>query len=168
VAVPLSVVALVAAHVVWLVHERRVHGLRNRPRLSMALGTTLLSASFVVFDFWIAFAAFAFSHAVEYIVFLWAYMRKKYAQPLPHKPVLGRVLKHPWLAYGLFFVLLGAFFTWGSRWGRSIATDSPRPVWFGTNVATWLFWWMLFQSLVHFYWDGFLWKMRRAKVRAHL
>lgn len=168
VAVPLSIAALVAAHVVWLVQERRVHGLRNRPRLVMALGTTLLSAAFVAFDFWIAFAAFAFSHAVEYIVFLWAYMRKKYAQPLPHAPLLQRALRRPWLAYGVFFIGLGLFFTLSARWGRSIASDSERLVWFGTPASTWLFWWMLFQSLTHFYWDGFLWKMRRKTVRAHL
>jgi len=168
VAVPLSVLALVAAHVGWLVHEKRAHGLANRPRLVMALGTTLLSAAFVVFDFWVAFAAFAFSHAVEYIVFLWAYMRKKYAHPLAHDPPLQRALRHPWLSWGLFMLGLGVFLTLSARWGRSISADSDRLVWFGTPASTWLFWWMLYQSLVHFYWDGFLWKMRRKAVRAHL
>jgi len=168
VAVPLSIAALVAAHVVWLRAEHKAHGLRNRPRLAMALGTTLLSAAFVAFDFWIAFAAFAFSHAVEYCVFLWAYMRKKYATPMDHDPWLGRALRHPWVAYGAFIIGLGVFFTWGGRWGRSIAVDSPKPRFLGYPVHQWLFWWMLYQSLIHFYWDGFLWKMRRAKVRAHL
>ena len=168
VAVPLSVLAMVAAHVAWVVHERRAHGLRNRPRLLMALGTTLLGSTFVFFDYRIAFAAFAFSHAVEYIVFLWAYMRKKYAKPLPHNPVLGRVLKRPWLAYGATMIGLGLLVSWASRWGSSISPASARPMFAGHRVSTWFFWWILFQSISHFYWDGFLWKMRRAKVRAHL
>jgi hypothetical protein len=168
VAVPLAVVALVAAHVVWLVHEHRAHRLRNRPRLVMAAGTTLLGSTFVAFDYRLAFGAFAFSHAVEYIVFLAAYMKKKYANPLPHDPWLGRVLKRPKLAYAVFFIGLGLLFTWAARWGGSIAPDAARPMFLGHRLATWLFWWMLFQSLLHFYWDGFLWKMRRPEVRAHL
>ena len=31
-----------------------------------------------------AFLAFSFSHAVEYMVFVWAFQRRRYAAPLPH------------------------------------------------------------------------------------
>ena len=32
----------------------------------------------------------------------------------------------------------------------------------------WLLYWGIYQSMVHFYFDGFLWKMRKKSVRANI
>ena len=59
----------------WLQHEWRANRFRNRARLSAASGTLLISTAL----FWAnpveAFIAFAFSHAVEYMVFVWAFQQ---------------------------------------------------------------------------------------------
>ncbi len=38
----------------------------------------------------------------------------------------------------------------------------------GYRTAKWLSYWGIYQSMVHFYFDGFLWKMRLSSVRANL
>jgi hypothetical protein len=36
------------------------------------------------------------------------------------------------------------------------------------KIGKWVFYWGVFQSLLHFYYDGFLWKTRQAAVRTSL
>src|SRR5215475_2541356 len=67
----------------WLWHEWRTQRLRNRARLSAAAGTTLISTALFWTDPVNAFVAFAFSHAVEYMVFVWAFQRRFYSRPRP-------------------------------------------------------------------------------------
>jgi len=64
----------------------------------MALGTTLLSSTFLFVHPIKAYLTYAFSHAVEYMVFVWAFQHRRYAQPLAHHPWLGWALQRPWLA----------------------------------------------------------------------
>lgn len=63
-----AIACVVAGLGIFLVYEWKTLGLRNTPRLAMALGTTLLSASFLIFNPIHVFMVFAFSHAVEYMV----------------------------------------------------------------------------------------------------
>jgi hypothetical protein len=161
-------IALVGASLaVFLLHEGRAHGLRNVPRLSMALGTTLLSASIVTLNPVKAVIAFGFSHVLEYFVFVWAFQRRYYHVPLPHRPVLGRLLDHPALAFGGFIVLVGGAYFVVNSWSYLFPT-AARPAVAGVPLATVLALLALYQSMVHFYFDGFLWKMRRPELRAHL
>ena len=53
-------------------------------------------------------------------------------------------------------------------WGRYIFKGDPRPEFLGYRTAYWLGFWGVYQSMVHFYFDGFLWKMRRETVRANI
>jgi hypothetical protein len=149
-------------------YEWGIRRLRNRPRLSMALGTLLISAAFLVANPIKVYMALAFSHAVEYMVFVWAFQRRRYAVPLPHDPPLARLVRRPLLAYGGFTVGLATFYILGRYWGIFIAVSSPKPELFGVLVTRWLFFWTVYQSVIHFYYDGFLWKMRLPEVRSHL
>ena len=66
------------------------------------------------------YIAYGFSHAVEYVVFVWAFQRRRYAEPLAHRPLLQRVLKHPVLAYGGFLLVVGGLYfaiELGDDWG---------------------------------------------------
>lgn len=168
VTVPLSVAILVGAIAFWFRAEWRASRLRNRARVTMAVGTHGLAATFLVIDPVKAYLAFACSHAIEYIVFVWAFQRRQYDAPLPHRPMLQRVLQRPWLATIGFAAALGAFFIWSKHWGGWIAPDAARPRFAGFPTVTWLFYWGVYQSCVHFYFDGFMWKMRRASIRAHI
>ena len=87
--------AVVAGLGAFLYFEWKSQRLANVPRLWMAFGTSLLSASFLFVSPVRMFMAFAFSHAVEYMVFVWAFQRTRYREPLGHDPALGRVLRHP-------------------------------------------------------------------------
>ena len=86
--VPLSIASVVGSIGAFLWREWQVNGLRNAPRLWMAAGMTALSASFLLFNPVKVYMAFAFSHAMEYMVFVWAFQRKRYARPLEHRPLL--------------------------------------------------------------------------------
>jgi hypothetical protein len=161
-------VALVAGSLAaFLLHEGRAHGFRNAPRLSMALGLTLLSASIVVLNPIKAVIAFGFSHVLEYFVFVWAYQRRHYHAPLPHRPLLARLLHRPVLAFGAFIVVVGGAYFVVNSWGYLFPGAAPPAV-AGVPLATVLALLALYQSMVHFYFDGFLWKMRRPDLRAHL
>ena len=105
---------------VFLYFEWKSQRLANAPRLWMALGTSLLSASFLFVSPVRVFMAFAFSHAVEYMVFVWAFQRRRYRKPLGHDPALGRVLRHPWLAYGVFTFAVTAPYLLVRFWGYLI------------------------------------------------
>lgn len=139
----------------------------NWARLSMAAGTALLAASFFVVNPLKVYIAFGFSHAVEYMVFVWAFQRKRYAQPLPHRPLLGRLLNWPVLSYGIFLLIVG-----GVGFYLDFADDVGLIVGklqiFGTRASSWLFYWTIWHSMAHFYFDGFLWKMRLPEVRANI
>jgi hypothetical protein len=141
---------------------------RNVPRLIMASGTSALSASFLLFDPVHVFMAFAFSHAMEYMVFVWAYQRSRYREELPHDPLLGRVLRHPWIAYGGFTLGITLPYLGARFYGYLIFPEATNPTILGATVERWAFYWSVFQSLVHFYYDGFLWKMRLPSVRAYI
>jgi hypothetical protein len=168
VTVPLALALVLVVHGLWLRNEWRANRLRSAPRLWMAAGTTGLAACFFVFDPVKVYLAFAFSHALEYCVFVWAFQRKRYQQPLAHDPALGRLLRRPLFFYLVMIALFAVAFLLLKYWGRFIVPDAARPELFGHRTAYWLGFWGVYQSMVHFYFDGFLWKMRLPSVRANI
>jgi hypothetical protein len=163
--VPSLAFALIAVGL-WLYHEGRAHRLRNPARLSAGLGMTLLSTSIFFFDPIKVYVAFGFSHAVEYMVFVWAFQRRRYAtaEPSPMKRLLAR----PVLFYGALTVGLGAIAMTKAAWGRWFFVGGAPVKFLGMTGAKWFLYYTVFESLVHFYMDGFLWKLRRPEVRASL
>ncbi len=166
--VPLTSLVVVVAAAAFVHHEQRSSGLKNAPRLSAAAGFFLLSASFLVVDPVKAAIAFGFTHTIEYFVFVWAWQRKKYAQPASHRPLIGPAMRQPALAVvgfmvgaGLLWYVAGA---WGRDWGKAHRPPSPL----GLTPGQWLSALGPFLAMSHFYFDGFLWKMRKAAVRANL
>ena len=150
----------------FLFYEHRASGLNNMPRLSMGLGTVALNCCFLVFDPIKVFIAYGFSHAIEYFVFVWAFQRRRYSHQLSHDPLWGRLLKWPWLSYGGMIVAVGlAYFL--LQHGDDYLWE--KPIYFGEIPAyKWVFYWTVYQSMMHFYFDGFLWKMRLPAVRASI
>jgi hypothetical protein len=169
-----SALIAAAALVLFGYHEYRAHRLQNRARISAALGTTLLSSSLLWVDPIKVYLAFGFSHAVEYMVFVWAFQRKRYAEkpddqrePQPAS-LMSRLLEHPWLFYGIFTAGLAAVAMVKAVWGRWIFVGLPPVTVLGMTGMRWFRYYAVFESLVHFYTDGFLWKMRRPEVRANI
>lgn len=168
VTLPLTISLVVVVHAIWLRAEWRAHRFRNAPRLWMAGGTTALACCFFVFDPVKVYIAFAFSHAVEYCVFVWAFQRKRYHERLAHDPTLGRMLRHPAVFYLGMVLLFGVGILLLKYWGRWIVPEADRPELFGYRTGYLLGFWGIYQSMVHFYFDGFLWKMRLPSVRANI
>ncbi len=157
---PPAIALIVGSAGLFLWHEWKNHRLRNVPRLSIAAGLTLLPMSFFVFHPAKVAMAYVFTHAVEYMVFVWAFNRKRYGQNLGHRPLLQRVLSQPALAYGGFLLLLFAVYFFGAYYGRYYFTEASGVKLAGVSARRWIFYWGIFQSMIHFYYDGFLWKMR--------
>jgi hypothetical protein len=150
----------------WTWHEHRASGLRNGARMSAGLGLICLHGAMLFVPPIKVYMAYAFSHAVEYVVFVQAYQKKRYKVPLAHRPLLGLLTRAgawywaPTLlgVGGMYFVLY-----WGSDFWLE------EPVAFGGFKAwRWLYFWGTWQALLHFWYDGFLWKMRTPAVRAHI
>ncbi len=163
-----AVAVVVVSIGLFLWHERRANDLSNAPRLWLAGGTTLLCVAFFFVHPIKVYLAFAFSHAVEYMVFVWAFQRRRYATALPHRPLLGRVLSRPWLAYGGFIAVGAVLVVVLKYYGRTWLPERDQPYFVGITTAEWFMYWGVYQSMVHFYFDGFMWKMRRSTTRAHI
>ncbi|MBL4689592.1 MAG: hypothetical protein JKY37_33705 [Nannocystaceae bacterium] len=162
-----AIALVLSALALFLWHEWRANRFTNAPRLWLAAGTTSLSAAFFVVHPLKVYLAYGFSHAIEYMVFVWAFQRRRYAKPLAHNPTLARVLKHPWIAYG-GFTGGGALLIIALQYGPQWMPPSARPYFLGFSTAEWFVYWGLYQSMVHFYFDSFMWKMRRGTTRAHI
>ncbi len=161
-----AIMLVVGSVALFLYWENRSHGLRNTPRLVMAAGTTLLAASFLVVHPLKAYLAYALSHAVEYMVFVWAFQRRRYREPLQHKPFIERFLRWPFTVYVLTAIALGLVFTYMKYYGRWLSPEQPMPSIFDVTTYELIGFWTVYQSMVHFYFDGFLWKMRSPTIRA--
>jgi hypothetical protein len=159
-----SILIAVGGVGLWLWYEWRTQRFRNKARLSAATGTLLISTALLWADPVTAFTAFAFSHAVEYMVFVWAFQRRFYYWPRPQPPLMQRLLSHSrsWYAgFTLILVVVGAIEV---LWGETIFTDMNPISFAGMTGAQWFFYYAVYQSFVHFHMDGFLWKMRRPEV----
>ncbi|SRR5579875_19629 len=163
-----SVVIAAGGVGLWFGNEWRAQRFANRARLSAALGTTLISSALLWANPVKAFIAFAFSHAVEYMVFVWAFQRRRYARPHPAPSLIERVLRYPKTWYLCFTAFFAAIAIAQTLWGR-VFMRGARPIeFFGLAGGMWLFYYAAYESLVHFYMDGFLWKMRRPDVRQNI
>lgn len=166
VGLPLTLAIGASSVVIYFWHEHAASGLRNPARMMMGTGTVLLALAFFLIDPFKAYVAYGFSHAVEYCVFVWAFQRRRYRTPLAHRPLIGSLLRSPFLFYGVFFLVVGGLYA-GLEYGSGTLYEGRLSV-AGTPVRSWIFYWTVWHSMTHFYFDSFLWKMRLPEVRASL
>lgn len=139
---------------------------RSLPRMGMGVGTVALNVAVLIWPVK-GVIAYTFSHGLEYLVFVWAFQRRRYAVPLAHHPPLQRLLAWPVLAYAGFILAVGGFFFWtdfGKHYGLPVIAT---PI-FGVKFGTWVTSWAIWEALFHYYQDGFMWKMRLPSVRASI
>lgn len=148
----LAVVGVVAVvSVRWLRHERAAAlTLRDRmPRLGFLLSTVTLLAVFVAHGPVIGYLCFGVAHAIEYVCFFHVFGRLKFASREPsRRGVVGGMLARP-LVWGPVFALVlgGVFFALVDH-----RKSEPYLVYY---TAT---------SLLHFLYDGWIWKVRKPEV----
>jgi hypothetical protein len=168
IAAPISAAFAAASSAIFMGFEWRRHHFGNRPRLSMAIGLGSLWACFVLVDPIKVYLAFAFSHGLEYMVFVWAYQRRRYSQPRSPQPRMARLLEHPALAYSTYTLALAAIYVLFRDWQDFSLWKVPSIRIGEMKLGVWVFYWGVFQSLLHFYFDGFLWKTREPEMRKSL
>jgi hypothetical protein len=152
----------------FLAHEWRVHGLRNAPRLLFAGGTIAFYATFFALGIFPFYSAFAFTHGIEYVVFIWAFQRRRYAGGRADSPTLSRWVHNPVLFYATFTALLCGVTFYVRYAGVHVFTNRTPPAAFGESLWEWIRWYTMYQAMLHFYYDGFLWKMRKPEMRVQL
>jgi hypothetical protein len=89
------------------------------------------------------------------MVFVWAFQMRR-NRPPPHNPLLEGLLKRPLLAYGIFTLSTARLYPSIRFRGIWIAPEAARPVFLGTATQRWDVCRSLYQSFVHFYYDGLL------------
>jgi len=158
----LAMAPIVGALGAFLYFESKLHGLRNMPRLGYVAGSTLLYASMFPLGPAGMYTAFAASHSIEYMTFIWAFQRRRYATSGGTAPILEHITQRPVLYFGTGVVVLLTLFI-GGRYVLVYGVQE-MPVAFGHPIPVWIFWYSIMQALIHFYYDGFLWKLRRPEL----
>ncbi len=167
-ALPLAGALAAFSVAAFLWYEWRNDRFSNRARLFMGIGTAALSVSFLLLDPAKVFLSYTFSHALEYFVFVWAYQRKRFADPTSGPSLMKRMLRQPALCYWGFLLGISAVYLGVRYWGVYFFPEEDTIRLAGISGSRWIYYWGVSQSMVHFYYDGFMWKMRSPVTRANL
>ena len=76
-------------------------------------------------------------------------------------------MRAPVVTFVVFSTVIAATYFYVS-YGDAYGLHPGKLSLFGVKASVWLFYFMVWHSMVHFYFDGFLWKMRAPAVRASL
>lgn len=149
-----SVGITLAAFLRWLRYERRAElSLAERaPRLLFLASTIALLGVFVVHGPIIGYLCFGVAHALEYVAFVHHFGERKFARDPQNRGFVARWMRRPWV----FGVLLSG----GLLLLFTLLVDHRRgDVYLVYYMGT---------SLLHFLFDGWIWKVRKPHVGGHL
>ena len=135
----------------WFIHERQAELERGArvPRLNFLLSTAALLLVLVVHGPIVGYLCFGVAHAVEYVFFFHVFGHKKFARrPREQTSLAQRLLARPTLFGPMLALLLVAVFFALADYRKS----EPYLVYY---TAT---------SLLHFLYDGWIWKVRKPEV----
>lgn len=138
----------------------------SRGRRPSALKLALMASTFSFYwysvttieNLLVAYALFELFHDVQYLTIVWVFNRGR-SQQGAKLPAFTRFLFQPRVSrIGAYLGLIVAYglLERGTRLGSG---DSMRSVWEGVFVAS---------TLLHYYYDGFIWKLREGSVRQPL
>lgn len=123
-------------------HRGRFHWPKNLFVLSV-----LLLYLTLCYDFVAGYAAFGFSHAIEYIAFVNVFTHRKFMAKPEQSSAMAAWIRKQGLSFGVFALGAVAIFLLWRHWS-----------W------TTLGWYILASSFLHFLYDGWIWKVRDPKV----
>jgi hypothetical protein len=150
----IAVTAVVAAGS-WVIHERAATLTpRERiPRLNFVASTAALLLVFVIHGPIVGYLCFGVAHAVEYIFFFHVFGRRKFAKRESQRSGLAaKLLARPLVSGPIIALVLAGLFLLLADYRKS----EPYLVYY---TAT---------SLLHFLYDGWIWKVRKPEVAAVL
>lgn len=154
-------VALVGASVAWL--GRALFAFRQKCGEPVRVGLMLTSIAF----YWNAYAwtsnllvgaaMFEIFHDVQYLAIVWMFNRRRVEQQAGVSRFVGFLFRRSGALVGCY---VGLCFAFGSlKFFEGVATGATRNI---------LIAFLATSGLLHFYYDGFIWKIRDASTRQSL
>lgn len=135
----------------WLVAERAAElALRERvPRLSFMLSTLALLAVFVAHGPITGYLCFGVAHGIEYVFFFHVFGQRKFAaRPVAERGPAAKLLARPLVSGPIIAVALAGLFF-------ALVDHRDSEAYLVYYTAT---------SLLHFLYDGWIWKVRKPEV----
>ncbi|NOY29655.1 MAG: tetratricopeptide repeat protein [Planctomycetes bacterium] len=113
----------------------------------------------------IGLAMFEIYHAVQYYAIVWIYNRRLFHRAGERFGPLGFLFRDRWTMLGIYLAAIGAY---GSI--RYFTVDASEYVFRGSNQEAhqWLMALFVTSSFLHFYFDGFIWKVSERKTQENL
>ncbi|MCA9692024.1 MAG: hypothetical protein R3A51_03295 [Nannocystaceae bacterium] len=122
------------------------------PRLLFLGSTACLLLVFIVHGPIVGYLCFGVAHALEYVAFFHHFGQRKFAQRPDDRGLVARLLRRPMLYAPLVIGLLLAVFV-------ALVDYRKTHVYVIYYIGT---------SMLHFLFDGWIWKVRKPEVRAPL
>jgi hypothetical protein len=142
-------VVLMTYWVPWLRAEQQATPTTRLPRLTWLASTVGILATFVLHGPIIGYMVFGVAHSIEYILFVFMMANKRHSNG--DRAIGVRALGPP-----MMFTLVSAMLL--------VAFVAAREVWTLPIFTIYYF----STSIMHFYYDGIIWKLRRPELRAQL
>jgi len=113
----------------------------------------------------IGIAMFEIYHAVQYDAIVWIYNRRLFLRAGERFGPLGFMFRDRWTMLGIYLAAIGAY---GSI--RYFTVDASEYVFRGgsQDAHQWLVAIFVTSSFLHFYFDGFIWKVSERKTQENL
>lgn len=113
----------------------------------------------------IGIAMFEIFHAVQYYAIVWIYNRRLFNRAGERFGPLGFLFSDRWTMLGLYLAAIGAYSSI-----RFFTVDANAYIFSGTNenAYQWLVALFVTSSFLHFYFDGFIWKVSERKTQDNL
>ncbi len=113
----------------------------------------------------VGLAMFEIYHAVQYDAIVWIYNRRLMQRAGERFGPLGFLFRDRWTMLCFYLAAIGAYSSI-----RFFSVDSSGYLYRGTNQDThrWLMAFFVSSSLLHFYFDGFIWKVSEKKTQENL
>ena len=113
----------------------------------------------------IGIAMFEIYHAVQYYAIVWIYNRKLFERAGDRFGFLGFLFSDRWTMLGLYLAAIGAYSSI-----RFFTVDANAYIFSSTseNAYQWLVAVFVTSSFLHFYFDGFIWKVSERKTQENL
>ena len=113
----------------------------------------------------IGLAMFEIYHAVQYDAIVWIYNRKLFRRAGDRFGPLGFMFRDRWTMLGIYLAAIAAYSSI-----RYFSVDANAYVFRGgsENAHQWLVAMFVTSSLLHFYFDGFIWKVSEKKTQQNL
>ena len=113
----------------------------------------------------IGIAMFEIYHAVQYYAIVWIYNRRLFKRAGDRFGPLGFLFRDRWTMLGVYLAAVAAYSSI-----RYFTLDASESIYRGTSddAYQWLMALFVTSSFLHFYFDGFIWKVSERKTQENL